>query len=131
MNITPAIVELLKFATNRATNWLLPIILSAVTWLISVTLVNAPFMAESLATVDKEKLAAWLTGAIVAAVLGIINGWTNNKLKEGNVRVQEVINKTLDPDMRPLSLDGVIGPRTVSKAAELANSLLSLLNGKR
>jgi len=119
MNLTSATVELLKFATSRATNWLLPIILSAVTWAISVTLVNAPFLAESLATVDKEKLAAWLTGAIVATVLGILNGWSNNKLKAGNAAAQVILDNAVP---QKVSADGIIGPNTLRALTDLALS---------
>jgi hypothetical protein len=117
MNITSATVELLKFATSRATNWLLPLVLSAVTWVISVTLINAPFMAESLATVNKEKLAAWLTGAIVAAVMGLINGWTNNKLKAGNAAAQTIIDNAVP---QAVNKDGIIGPNSLRALTELA-----------
>ena len=121
MNITSATVELLKFATSRATNWLLPVILSAVTWLISTTLVNAPFMAESLAAIDKEALAAWLTGAIVAAVMGLINGWTNNKLKAGNVAAQTIIDNVVP---QPVSKDGIFGPNSLKALTEIALKVL-------
>jgi hypothetical protein len=133
MNITPTIVSILKFATSRATNWLLPIILSAVTWAISVTLVNAPFLAESLASVNKEKLAAWLTGAIVATVLGLLNGWSNNTLKAGTAQVQDTLNQVLKlPEITnaPLDTNGLAGPKTNDAAKAVVDTLLGFLKKK-
>jgi hypothetical protein len=133
MNLTPTIVSFLKLFTSSATNWLLPIILSAVTWVFSVTLVNAPFLAESLASVDKEKLAAWLTGAIVATVLGLINGWTNSKLKEGTAQVQDTLNQVLKlPDVpnAPLNTSGVAGTKTNDAAKVVVDMLLGLIKKK-
>jgi hypothetical protein len=131
MNATAA--QLLEFATTRSANWLLPIISAGVAWLLAQGALHAPILAEPLSQVDTASVSNFITGCIVALLMGYVNAKTNNKFKEGTADLQNTLNRALEsihPGERPLDPDGVPGPRTNSKAREVVTTLIKSVGGQ-
>jgi hypothetical protein len=114
MNSTTS--ELLKVITSKAANWLTPVIATAIAFAITKLATVAPWI--DLTALD----AAAIAGAIVAVIIGTVNAYTNKHLTQGTATVQALINKVVPGDR--LDLDGIAGPNTVNKVAQVVSDLL-------
>ena len=108
--------ELLRIITSKAANWLTPVIATAIAFAITKMASAAPWL--DLTALD----AAAIAGAIVAIIVGTVNAFTNKHLTQGTATVQALINKVVPGDR--LDLDGIAGPNTVGKVAQVVADLL-------
>jgi hypothetical protein len=117
------IAQIVNVLTSRAANWLTPIIAAAIGVGAAKVAAAAPWL--DLSAID----AAAIAGAIVAIIIGTINGLTNRLMTQGVASIQATTrelqraNPDLSRGQMAVHVDGIPGPVTVKTVTDFLRRL--------